>query len=89
VGSAQHAFYRTLHARQTLAFVRGKEEEYTTFERRRMTVAEALGLMDTFVDPSDPDTRAPNALHAYQTAERQRGSEAERNGDRERDETCR
>lgn len=74
-GSAQHAFYRTLHARQSLAWVRAKKAEYSARERRRMTMAQALELLDTFVDPSDPDTHEPNVLHAYQTAERIRKEE--------------
>ena len=33
-----------------------------------MTIHKALSLLDSFIDPSDPDVDVPNSIHAYQTA---------------------
>ena len=33
-------------------------------------LSKALSLLDSFIDPSDPDVDEPNSIHAYQTAER-------------------
>ena len=35
-----------------------------------MSIHSALNMLDSFVDPSDPDLDVPNSIHAYQTAER-------------------
>lgn len=61
--------YRLNHARQTLDFVRAKKSEYLTLERRRMGVWEALELVETLVDDSDPDIELGQIEHALQTAE--------------------
>jgi len=65
-------FYREQHRRQTLAFVLEKEREYGRLDRRRMGVWEALELLDTLVDESDPDTELSQLGHLVQTAERLR-----------------
>ena len=62
-------FYREQHRRQTLAFVLEKEREYGRLDRRRMGVWEALELLDTLVDDSDPDTGLSQLEHLVQTAE--------------------
>ncbi|ETE65019.1 Inositol oxygenase, partial [Ophiophagus hannah] len=50
--------YLLMHTNQTVEFV-----------RKKMTIMEALELLDNVVDESDPDVDFPNSYHAYQTAE--------------------
>ena len=57
---------RLLHFPQ----VRRCRARYEKFEEREMTIEEAIHLLDTLVDDSDPDTDVPNSLHDFQTAER-------------------
>lgn len=64
-----HELYRLNHANQTLGFVRAKKREYLTLDRRRMGVWEALELLETLVDDSDPDIELGQIEHALQTAE--------------------
>ena len=64
-----HELYRLNHTGQTLDFVRRKKREYLTLDRRRMTVWEALELVETLVDDSDPDLDMGQIEHALQTAE--------------------
>jgi inositol oxygenase len=61
--------YRLNHERQTLEFVRRKKREYLSLDRRRMTVWEALELVESLVDDSDPDLDTGQIEHALQTAE--------------------
>jgi inositol oxygenase len=61
--------YRQNHTGQTLDFVRRKKREYLSLDRRRMTVWEALELVETLVDDSDPDLEMGQIEHALQTAE--------------------
>jgi len=70
--SPQHSFYRDMHKNQTYNYALLKQLEYGEFGKRcRMTLKDALSMMDRFVDPSDPDLiSTPNLVHAYQTAER-------------------
>ncbi len=62
-------FYRANHAGQTLEFVLRKKREYLPPRRRRMSVWEAMELLDTLVDDSDPDTDLSQIEHLMQTAE--------------------
>ncbi|XP_021402049.1 inositol oxygenase isoform X5 [Lonchura striata] len=43
--------------------------QYGSCSLRRMSVMEALQLLDQLVDESDPDVDFPNSFHAFQTAE--------------------
>ncbi|XP_066849911.1 inositol oxygenase isoform X3 [Anser cygnoides] len=61
--------YLLMHTHQTVDFVRRKSAEYGGCSLRRMSVMEALELLDQLVDESDPDVDFPNSFHAYQTAE--------------------
>uniref|UniRef100_A0A670JDV2 Inositol oxygenase n=1 Tax=Podarcis muralis TaxID=64176 RepID=A0A670JDV2_PODMU len=61
--------YLQMHTNQTVDFVQRKNEEYGGCHLRRMTIMEALDLLDNVVDESDPDVNFPNSYHAYQTAE--------------------
>ncbi|NXC48063.1 MIOX oxygenase, partial [Penelope pileata] len=48
---------------------RPQSAEYGGCSLRRMSVMQALELLDQLVDESDPDVDFPNSFHAYQTAE--------------------
>ena len=67
--AAVHELYRLNHTHQTLDFVRAQKRKYLTLDRRRMTVWEALELLETLVDDSDPDIELGQIEHALQTAE--------------------
>jgi inositol oxygenase len=62
-------FYRLNHRHQTYDFVRQKKQEFLRFDRRQMTVLEALDFLDTLVDDSDPDIGLSQREHLLQTAE--------------------
>jgi inositol oxygenase len=62
-------FYRLNHRCQTYDFVRQKKQEFLRFERRHMTVLEALDFLDTLVDDSDPDIALSQREHLLQSAE--------------------
>lgn len=66
----QFNLYLEMYKNQTIDFVKSKREEYGKLNKTRMTIHEALKMLDSFVDPSDPDLDVPNSIHAYQTAER-------------------
>jgi inositol oxygenase len=67
--AAVHELYRLNHTGQTLDFVRAQKRKYLTLDRRRMTAWEALELLETLVDDSDPDIELGQIEHALQTAE--------------------
>lgn len=62
-------FYRLNHENQTLDFVLKKKQEFAAFNRAEMTIWQAVALLDTIEDESDPDLNLPQSYHAYQTAE--------------------
>lgn len=43
--------------------------QFGSFSYKRMTVMEAVDMLDELVDESDPDVDFPNSFHAFQTAE--------------------
>ena len=63
-------FYASLYSNQSLEKERELRERYCKLNLAEMTMEKALNLLDTFIDPSDPDVDVPNSVHAYQTAER-------------------
>lgn len=66
-GTAQEAFYKEQHKRQTYEYALKKREFVAG---KTYYIWEVLEMMDEFVDPSDPDLEnLPNSLHAYQAAE--------------------
>jgi inositol oxygenase len=67
--SGVRELYRLQHRQQTVALVEAKRREFLGLERRRMTVREAIELLDQLVDESDPDTRLSQLDHLLQTAE--------------------
>ena len=62
--------YRIMHTEQTFDFVQRKKAKWSKLDHAEMTVFEALELINTLVDASDPDVDFPNSYHAFQTAER-------------------
>lgn len=72
-------FYRLNHKYQTFDFVVKKREEILGpgRERKEMTVIQAIELLDTLVDDSDPDIALPQIQHLLQASEsiRERGYE--------------
>jgi len=61
--------YLNNHVNQTVEFVERMRAQYSTFDKARMTVWEALSCLDQIVDDSDPDTENSQLKHAFQTAE--------------------
>ena len=59
-----------MYKKQDLDFVLKMKNKYSKLDNLKMTMNKALSLLDTFIDPSDPDVDEPNSIHAYQTAER-------------------
>ena len=62
-------FYRELYLNQNYNYVIKKLEQYSKLDKERLKMTDVLKMMNTFVDPSDPDIESPNSFHAYQTAE--------------------
>lgn len=62
-------FYRLNHEYQTYDFVRFKEEEFLKFDRKEMSVWEAVDFLNTLVDDSDPDIDLDQLQHLLQTSE--------------------
>jgi inositol oxygenase len=62
-------FYRFNHENQTLDFVLEQKKKYLTLDRKKMGIWDAVKLVDTLVDESDPDLNLPQSFHSYQTAE--------------------
>jgi inositol oxygenase len=62
-------FYRQNHRHQTYAFVQAKKREFLGFNRRRMSILEALDYLNTLVDDSDPDIELSQLQHLLQTSE--------------------
>ena len=62
-------FYRLNHTHQSYDFVRGKEDEFLTLNRKKMSIWEAAEFLNQLVDDSDPDTDLSQLQHLLQTAE--------------------
>lgn len=63
------AFYKENHAKQSLSHVLTKKKLYGGLTHGEMGIWEALELMNTLVDESDPDTQLSQIAHALQSAE--------------------
>ncbi|HVF28410.1 MAG TPA: inositol oxygenase family protein, partial [Pyrinomonadaceae bacterium] len=61
--------YRLNHEHQSFDFVRAKKAEYTLLNKGTMSVWEAMELLNTLVDDSDPDTDLSQIEHLMQTSE--------------------
>jgi inositol oxygenase len=66
--------YRQNHTKQTLDFVISCKEKYKTLDILKMTIWEAIDLLNELTDDSDPDTDVPQISHAIQTAEAARAA---------------
>ncbi|HEX8040239.1 MAG TPA: inositol oxygenase family protein [Chryseosolibacter sp.] len=62
-------FYRLNHRYQTYDFVMQKRREFLPFNRKQLTVWEAMEFLNTLVDDSDPDIELDQLQHLLQTAE--------------------
>ena len=62
-------FYRLNHQYQTYDFVMQKRQEFLQFNRKQLTVWEAMEFLNTLVDDSDPDIELDQLQHLLQTAE--------------------
>ncbi|KAI8372766.1 inositol oxygenase [Radiomyces spectabilis] len=63
------SFYKENHAKQSLSHVLSQKEKYGRLDKARMGIWEALEVLDTLVDESDPDTQMTQIMHALQSAE--------------------
>ena len=62
-------FYRMNHQFQTYDFVCDKEKEFLNFDKREMSVWDAIEFLNTLVDDSDPDIDLDQLQHLLQTSE--------------------
>lgn len=62
-------FYREQHEKQTYEFNTKVRDNFKSRKRIRMGVWQAMELLNTFVDESDPDTSLSQMDHLLQTAE--------------------
>ncbi len=62
-------FYRLNHTNQTVDFVLAKKHQYLAKTNYAMGIWDAIELLNTLVDDSDPDTDLPQIEHNLQTAE--------------------
>jgi len=62
-------FYKEQHAKQTVAFNIQARVNFKQKKRARMGVWEAMEMLNTLVDDSDPDTSLSQIEHLLQTAE--------------------
>lgn len=67
--SSVKEFYRQNHTNQTLEFARSKRAEYERLDKAEMGIWEAMDVLNSLVDDSDPDLELPQIYHALQTAE--------------------
>ncbi|KAF8155690.1 inositol oxygenase [Crassisporium funariophilum] len=63
------AFYKEQHEKQTVAFNIKARVDFKSRKRARMGVWEAIELLNTLIDESDPDTSMSQIDHLLQTAE--------------------
>ena len=62
-------FYRLNHIHQTMDLVKAKQQDFGRLNRKEMSVWEAIELLDTIVDDSDPDNENSQIWHALQSGE--------------------
>jgi len=62
-------FYHDNHVAQTFDFVMKKKEEFSKLNHKKMTIWEAVELLNEVVDDSDPDTSEAQIVHLLQTGE--------------------
>ncbi|CAI2170462.1 3989_t:CDS:2 [Funneliformis geosporum] len=62
-------FYKEQHEKQTVSNVIEKRSKFSLLNNAKLCVWEALELLNTLVDNSDPDTQLSQIEHCLQTAE--------------------
>ncbi len=62
-------FYRLNHTFQTYDFATKKKADYLQFNKKEMTLWEAVEFLNTLVDDSDPDIELDQTQHLLQTSE--------------------
>jgi len=62
-------FYRINHTYQTYDFVCNKEAEFLQFNKKEMSIWQAVDFLNTLVDDSDPDIDLDQTQHLLQTSE--------------------
>jgi len=62
-------FYRLNHQFQTVEFGKQKRDQYLSHTHASMGIWDALELLNTVVDESDPDTELSQIQHCLQTSE--------------------
>ncbi|KAA1475002.1 DUF706-domain-containing protein [Dentipellis sp. KUC8613] len=65
-------FYKEQHEKQTVAFNINARVQFKSTRRARMGIWEAMEMLNTLVDESDPDTELSQIEHLLQTAEAMR-----------------
>ncbi|KAN0084072.1 inositol oxygenase [Tylopilus felleus] len=63
------AFYKEQHEKQTVAFNIKARVDFKSRKRARMGIWQAMEMLNTLVDDSDPDTELSQLDHLLQTAE--------------------
>ncbi|KAF9225619.1 DUF706-domain-containing protein [Gyrodon lividus] len=66
------AFYKEQHEKQTVAFNIKARVDFKSRKRARMGIWQAMEMLNTLVDDSDPDTDLSQIEHLLQTAEAMR-----------------
>ena len=67
--SGKEAFYAELREKQTLDYAVKARDEWCALTLGKHKIFDALRVLEEYRDPSDPDTDAPNADHAFSTAD--------------------
>jgi inositol oxygenase len=62
-------FYRLNHTYQTYNFAKSKQAEFLKFDKREMSIWDAVDFLNTLIDDSDPDTNLDQFQHLLQTSE--------------------
>ncbi len=62
-------FYKLNHQYQNYDFVCKKENEFLKFDKREMSLWEAVDFLNTLIDDSDPDIDLDQLQHLLQTSE--------------------
>ncbi|KAF9231878.1 DUF706-domain-containing protein [Melanogaster broomeanus] len=66
------SFYKEQHAKQTVAYNIKARVDFKSRKRARMGIWQAMEMLNTLVDDSDPDTDLSQIEHLLQTAEAMR-----------------
>ena len=62
-------FYKEHHMKQTLAYAKKMRKSLKTPRRKKLTIIQALEMIDELFDESDPDISMGQIHHALQTSE--------------------